>query len=210
MHDQGTSPVTAIDDLAEAAPAELFALTVPDAAALELRRTPRGDLLVFAYTSLDLLVAACGPGQPWTRLTVAELERVADTAGVTLIALDALLPDGHRHPEPREQEQPELPEAGEPSVDARLLYLPSRPFRDTDQDAVLELQPDARGRPQLLVFTSPAELEHGCGAYQAWVAVPSAELPGIAERVGAHRVLFNPVLTQESRHTAPVLDWNPR
>lgn len=211
MHEQSPSPVVAIDDLVERAPAELFVLTMPgEPPEVELRRTPRGDLLAFGYTSLELLAAACGPGQPWVRVSAAELERTADAVGITLFALDASLPDGHRFPEPREREQPELPSAGEPQIDGGLLYLPSRPFSHGDFDAVLELQADARGRLQLLVYTSRAELEEGCGPHQAWVAVPASALAEIAEWVGAYQVLFNPVLTEETRHTAPVVNWTPR
>jgi hypothetical protein len=143
-------------------------------------------------------------------MSAGELERLADALGITLFALDASLPEWHRVPEPREHEQPELPIAREPEVDGGLLYLPSRPFRPGDFDAVLELQPDARGRLQLLVYTSSAELAEGCGPHQAWVAVPASALAEIAEWVGAYRVLFNPVLTEETRHTAPVVNWTPR
>lgn len=204
------SSLIAIDDLAERAPDELFVLVLPaneeSRAGLELRRTQRGDLIAIAYTGIEPMVAACGSGQPWAKLPTAELEHLADQLGITLVALDAELPEGHRYPEADVGELPDM-EPVEPIPETATFYLPSRPFRHGDTRALLELQPDPRGRPLLLVFTSAELLCAGCGPNQAWVAIPAHALPDTVRETGAHRVLFNPILAEQSRHQGPVLDW---
>lgn len=202
-------PLLAVDELVKQAPTELLVLTHPhegDAAGgLELRSTPRGDVAAVAYTSIELLVEACGSGQPWVRIATAELDRIADRLGVTLVALDVWLPEGHRYPEADPGTQPDLEPVEPVDSDGAVFFVPSRPVRRSHRSVVLELQPDNAARPALLAYTSREHLEAGCGPHQAWVAIPAEMLAEAAERSGAQQVLFNPVLAEASRHTGPVL-----
>lgn len=134
------------------------------------------------------------------------LSGVCDEFEITIVALDLPLPTGHRYPEPDVHERPDLA-AAMPLDDDGLLYLASRPVRSWNDLVELELQPDARGRLMVLAFTTQEQLAAGCGPHQAWVAVPADLVDEAAFRADADGVLFNPVLAEESRHTAPVQDW---
>jgi hypothetical protein len=199
-----------VDDLDERLPESLFVLVLPPddhrGRGVELWRTHRQDLTAVVYSSIQALVAACGAGQPWVAITRDQLADICCEHEITLLALDMPLPEGHRYPEPEIREQPDLEEV-EPLANDGLLYVPARPMKSLNQWVELELQPDDRGRLMLLAYTSPQQLEAGCGPYQAWVSIPSDLISEAACRSGADGVLFNPILAEESRHTAPVADW---
>lgn len=63
-------------------------------AVLELRRTVDGGLGLLAYTSLDLLVAGCGPAQPWVAVPVERVSEVAGLSGADTVVWDAGPPVG--------------------------------------------------------------------------------------------------------------------
>lgn len=162
---------------------------------------------MFAYSSIQRLVAACGAGQPWVSITSDELEAACAEHGVAAVALDTAHPEGHRYPEPDPREQPEL-EPLPDQDDGSLVYVPSRPVSEGDTQVNLELQPDKAGRAMLLAYSSPELLVAGCGPYQPWVAIHATDIDLVAEEAGACGVLFNPELAEDSRHTGPVQDWS--
>lgn len=198
--------IVVLDDVLDCGLAELFVLITPSGDT-ELRATARRGVAVVTFSSLRTLVPACGWGQPWVVMHPELLHRSADALGANLVAVDVNIPEQHRYPEPEEWERPEIPPLEPVGVDPELLYIPARPYRLGEPRAVLELQPDKRGRPMLLVYNSAELLALGCGPYQPWVAIPSAELAETVQDSRAAGVLFNPVLAEESRHGGPVLDW---
>ncbi len=65
-------------------------------AKLQLRRMEDGRLAVLAFTSLDLLVAGCGPQQGWMAAPAEQLLELQPLVGFDLIALNVDLPDDWR------------------------------------------------------------------------------------------------------------------
>ncbi|PXY17692.1 hypothetical protein BAY59_35775 [Prauserella coralliicola] len=191
----------------ERAPDGVLVLTTgPEpGAAIELWELRDGTRVVVGYTTFTALAASAGAGQPFRRLTTAELARVCGAAEVRVL-LDELLPGGPRHPEPDVAGQPNLPllEEAEPAGD--LLYVPSRPSRPGDAEVGVELQ-RYRNRATMLAYTSAQALEAGCGPHQPWVSIPARVLDAVLAECGAEQVLLNPVLSEGSRHVAPVVDW---
>lgn len=61
-------------------------------AELELRRRQDEQLVLLAYTSLELLVTGCGEQQPWIAVPVPELAQAQRSAKFDLIAVNVLLP----------------------------------------------------------------------------------------------------------------------
>lgn len=145
-------------------------------------------------------------GAPWLEVTRDDLARACDRLGVALLALDAALPDIPQYPVPDVRAQPDLEEIPEDTNSGELLYVPSRPLRRGQRDAQLELQ-RFQGKLTLLAYTSPQELEEGCGPHQAWVAIRADRLDAVIAQCGADGVLFNPKLSEQARHTGPVHDW---
>ncbi|MGV9297726.1 SseB family protein [Amycolatopsis sp. NPDC003676] len=203
-----------LDDVPERLPDLVFVLVAPGTedqpGELEVRRTERHEFAIAAYSSLDRLVDACGSGQPWTQVARDRLLEVCGELGIGIVVFDAVLDLAPRYPEVDSRDQPPL-EPGEPLAepDGRF-YVPSRPVRAGQQTVELELQPIRNGRPVLLAYTSAELLAAGCGPYQPWVAVNGDDLEAVADEAGAHGVLLNPVLAEESRHTAPVREWASR
>lgn len=198
--------VMVVEDLPACGLTEFFVLTATDGREVELRRTASGAVAVASYSSLESLVVCCGWGQPWVLMRPERLADAAKAAGATQVAVDVPPPEGHRYPEPAEFERAEL----EPLAAAEHLttvYIPSRPFREGQQRAELELQLDRSGRRLLLAFSSAEALAEGCCPYQSWVAIDVARLSAVADEVGADRVVFNPSLVENARYPAPVVDW---
>lgn len=67
-------------------------------AVLELRRTVDGELGLLAYSTSDLLVAGCGPGQPWIAVPLDRVGDLVGLSGADVVVWDAGLPEGSRHP----------------------------------------------------------------------------------------------------------------
>lgn len=200
--------VVLLGDLPQCAPPELFVLALPDSegGGLELRETDSGETMLLTYTAMDHLVEACGYGQTYVRTSTDQLERLAGDASVAMVAVDVPLPEGHRYPETDQHAEPELAELDETPPDG-LVYVPSKPTGSRrGRDVVLELQPH-EGRRTLLAYDSLETLRAGCGPYQSCVSVRADRLDEVASRAGAEAVLFNPVLSEQARHTAPVRDW---
>ncbi|WP_342779410.1 SAV_915 family protein [Amycolatopsis cihanbeyliensis] len=199
------------DEVPRQAPDGLYLLTTPTGhgGVIELWTLRDGTSAVMGYSSIGRLMVACGSGQPFRHMAADEVESACESIGAKVVVVDTVPPGGQRYPEVDSRDQPDLPLLDAEDPDQPVVYVPSRPYRAGQRDAVLELQPH-EGRLTLLAYTSRELLEEGCGPYQAWVSIPSHLLEEAAWRVGAEAVLFNPVLSEESRHTAPVLDWTRR
>ncbi|WP_158714543.1 SAV_915 family protein [Amycolatopsis sp. La24] len=203
-----------LDDVPERLPELVFVLVIlgPEGqpGRLEVRRTTRNESAVAAYSSIDRLVDACGSGQPWAQVARDRLLEACRELGIGIVAFDAVLDLVPRYPEIDSRDQPPLEPVRPLDDQDGFLYVPSRPVRAGQQIVELELQPARNGRPVLLAYTSPELLAAGCGPYQPWVAINGDELEAVADEAGAHGVLLNPVLAEESRHAAPVRDWTSR
>jgi hypothetical protein len=170
----------------------------------ELRETQSGQLALMVYYSKDVLIQACGTGQSWTKIHAVDIPWLARTVGFGIILFDLKLPVELRSPE---LDSPDFPDLEQIPVDVNAvdrIYVPSRPFQSRDKQLRLELQPGEDGNPALLVYFSVEQLVAGCGPHQAWVAFPASAVRRIAREAGAHTVLFNPILPETIRHTAPV------
>lgn len=181
-------------ELADRLPEQLFVLALPaggpTAPEIEVWASRRGDRILLAFSSLEILTAACGAGQPWAALSRDELGRLAVALDANLVGLDVAPPEGHRYPAPDRTGTTSA--AGPPPV----LYLVSRPLRSATDQIELELWRDPEGRLMLLAYTSTEKLVHGAGAAQAWVAIPARQLGEAVTAAKAYGVLFNPVLTR--------------
>lgn len=170
----------------------------------ELRETRSGQLALMAYSSKEALIQACGTGQSWTKIHSVDIPWLAKTVGFDVVLFDLALPAELRNPELDARDFPNLePIPVDPNMGDRI-YLPSRPFDNRHERVHLELQPGPDGKPALLVYFSVEQLRAGCGPHQAWVAFPSNAIRRIAREAGASTVLFNPILSDEIRHHAPV------
>ncbi|WAL63193.1 SseB family protein [Amycolatopsis cynarae] len=181
------------DELADRLPERVFVLTLPahapTAPGIEIWASRRGDRILLAFSSLEVLTAACGSGQPWTRLSRDELSRLAAAMDANLVGLDVAPPEGHRYPGPGGTGN-----AGTVPGPPSVLYLASRPMRAAGDQVELELQRDPEGRLMVLAYTSTDELVRGAGAGQGWVAIPAHQLGEAVAAAKAYGVLFNPAL----------------
>lgn len=193
------------DDMGELGLDHLYVLALPGAG-IEVWETPHSERVPFGYSGIQHLVDACGEGQPFDRLTVAELERATDGLGSVLVALDVWHPEGHRYPRPDPRETPD-PEPVDAVPDDGILLVPTRPRPAGARAVEVELIADTAGQRVLCAFTSWEMLVMGCGPHQAWEPVAGENLSYLAYEVGADQVCFDPVLPKHSRHRAPVLDW---
>ncbi|WP_406636870.1 SAV_915 family protein [Amycolatopsis sp. WGS_07] len=203
-----------LDDVPERLPDLVFVLVTSEddgrPGGLEVRRTVRSEFAVAVYSSVDRLADACGSGQPWAPVARDRLVEVCRELSIGIVVFDAVLDRLPRYPEVDSRDQPPL-EPLEPLAEpVGRVYVPSRPVRAGQRVVELELQPVRDGRPVLLAYTSPELLAAGCGPHQPWVAVNGDDLEAVANEAGAHGVLLNPVLAEESRHAAPVQDWASR
>ena len=60
--------------------------------AIELCALQTGDSASMAFTSIEELVNALGPMQPWIALSLRQLRNVLGLAGVTHVAVDPVVP----------------------------------------------------------------------------------------------------------------------
>jgi hypothetical protein len=203
-----------LDDVPERLPDLVFVLVTPGEdgrpGGLEVRRTARNELAVAGYSSIDRLISACGSGQPWVQVTRDRLVEVGQELGIGVVAFDAVLDLAPRYPEVDSRDQPPLEPAETLDEQDGYVYVPSRPVRTGQYVVELELQPAPNGRPVRLAYTSPELLAAGCGPHQPWVAIDADDLEAVVQESGAHEVLLNPVLAEESRHSVPVHDWTSR
>jgi hypothetical protein len=60
---------------------------------LEIRRSPDGNQLLPAFTTLDRLVGALGSHQPWVRLPLRSARAIVGLAGIRHVAIDPVPAD---------------------------------------------------------------------------------------------------------------------
>jgi len=60
---------------------------------IDLRPTKDGRLAMLVYSSMDRLIAYCGPAQPWTVMATQDLEQARLATGFELILLDLDIPE---------------------------------------------------------------------------------------------------------------------
>jgi len=164
---------------------------------------------VMGFSTYGALVTACGSGQPFRLTPSEELVDLCDRCGAAVVIVDTAPSGGSRYPEVDSQDLPDLPIIEFEPDSHGLVYVPSRPYHPSQRDVVFELRP-YQGQLALLVYTSSELLEEACGPHQAWVSISSERIEEAAQRVGAETVLFNPVLPEEARYAAPVVDWTRR
>lgn len=193
-------------DLAARGVRKLYVVTTPDGEADTLPNA-RGEYVVFAYTGLRRLLAACGSGQPWARCGVATLVRSAHSCDVPLVvAVDVWHPEGARYPDLdiREMEPLEPAEHVPPIAE---VWIASLPMAAGARQARAELYAPDRSQPVMLAYDSLEQLHTCCGPYQAAVSVRTEHLADVARDAGATDVVFGAVLDEQLRHQAGVLDW---
>jgi hypothetical protein len=174
---------------------------------IEWHASERDELILFAYTGIRELAATCGTGQPWVYLDAAEIQALQSSVDTTLlVAVDVWYPDGTRYPptDPRDREPLAYAKHLTPVTD---VWIPALPMASGAKAARVELYAVTPGDPMLLCYRSLDDLHTACGPYQAAISVRANALRQVAEEAGAHGVLFDAELSDELRHTAPVVDW---
>jgi hypothetical protein len=83
---------------------------------------------------------------------------------------------------------------------ADSTYIPSRPLRAGDAEAILELRRTEEGQLAVLAYSSLALLVAGCGEEQPWVAVPRDRVTELCRLTGADAVLWDVGLEPAQRH----------
>ncbi|MPY99920.1 MAG: hypothetical protein GEU97_18400 [Actinophytocola sp.] len=195
-----TGDLVRIDDLGSAGLSELFVLTVRDAGFDTEFQTTRGEPVLWAYSSIEALVDACGNGQPYERLTVADLVAASSRVDARfVVALDVRHPDGVRYPEPELADMEPLEPIDETARDTSVVWVPTRPLSTIDRRVDVELHSNVSGERLLLVFSSLERLRATCGPQQVAAAIQADRIGVVAERLGAHGVVFDAQVS----HAAP-------
>ncbi|WP_460934466.1 SseB family protein [Phycicoccus ginsengisoli] len=139
---------------------------------VEYRRTRDGRTAVVAYSALDRLLDGCGAQQPWTLMTLEQLDELQRREPFDLLLLDLAMPADQRRgasPAPR----------GLPPV----LYLPCATDVTSLEDVeICFLQADD-GSTGLPAFTSLDRLQAVLGVDQPWFLAETAKLETLR---GAH------------------------
>lgn len=168
---------------------------------LELREWGRQPV-VLAYSSLDQFLEGCGADQPWMLLRSERLAELADDGSgrpAFSVLLDVPLTEDLRGTAGGMADT----EAawGEPeSEDWVCVYVPSRPFREGDAQARLELQPMPGDRLALMAYSSRETLLSGCGPEQSWVVVPAGLVSEARRQSGADAICLDTPLPHRLRH----------
>lgn len=165
-----------------------------------------GSVALVCYSSVQVLHAACGAGQPSRWVPAADIPAQCAAAGAEAVVLDEPLPVPPRYPEADVRDTADLAPVDDQVPPLEFIYVPSRPVRRGDFRVDLELQP-YRDRRALLAYTSPEALAEGCGSYQPWVAIHVDDLAEVVSQSGAEHILFDPMLDERSQHNGPVRNW---
>lgn len=209
---RGLSRAALLDpcDLADRGVERAYVLTLLEGV-LELETTAQGESVVWAYSTIQGLVAACGGGQPYVAASADDIQDFADRlSGPLLVALDVWHPDGARYDEIRPEDLEPLVPSTFGGAEELTVWIPTRPVREGDREVVAELHSIEPGQPLLLVYSSLERLVQNCGPYQAAAAIGAERIDAVAEQAGAHGVVFDAVLDEGARHRAPVRDWARR
>lgn len=163
---------------------------------LQVRDVGDGRLALPVYTALQVLGSACGSDSPWISVMSSRLQSLAPEVGAGSLLVDAAMPD---------QDGAEPDAAAPPSgdVEPTMVYAPSRPFTEGDEQAMLELQPIVGDQFALVVFSSPELLVAGCGPYQPWVSFAEDLLETVRRSTGADVVFRDKALPEHVRHGPP-------
>ncbi|MGH3757527.1 SAV_915 family protein [Actinophytocola sp.] len=196
-----------VDRLAHSGIERLYGLSLPRGG-LEWSQTPRGEAVLWVYSSIQNLVESCGAGQPWVRLTMADLIDVDATAEVPLlVALDVWHPDGARYPDVDPREWEPLPRRERVADAPDTVWVPARSANPRDRRVEVELRTDSSGGRVLLVYSSIEALRAGCGPHQAAVEILLEDIAQVADDAGAGSVAWDLELAEELRHQTPRVDW---
>ncbi|MQA10903.1 MAG: hypothetical protein GEU98_20575 [Pseudonocardiaceae bacterium] len=74
----------------------------PDRIEVELAEVDGGQHSLLVYTSKQLLVACCGPNQPWFEFPIARLPELRRECGVELMYTNVPVPEKHRRADDEE------------------------------------------------------------------------------------------------------------
>lgn len=161
----------------------------------------RGQHVILAYLTLELFISSCGPDQPWMLTPSTHLSQLAQKSkDLTFsVLLDQRLPSALRGTATGlVTEEPVW--SDEESEDWMPLFIPSRPFRSGDQQALFELQPLTGGRLALMLYSSQRSLVAGCGPEQPWVSIPAGLISEARRQSGAHTICLDTPLPEGLRH----------
>lgn len=169
---------------------------------------PAEEGVLWAYTTVPLLVESCGSGQPYLAVTPSQIVELTTVIDETLlVAVDVWHPDGARFPEPEPRELEPLGQAEIERTRDPLVWIPTRPVRRGDRRVSADLHGTRPGEKLLLVFGSPEQAWQACGPYQALSAIHVDNVEAVAQECGAQQVVTNGVLSEQAQHRAPVRDW---
>lgn len=154
-----------------------------------VRRTTRdGRTALVAYTALDRLHAACGPGHPWALLSLHQLEELFAHEPYDVVHLDLVMPEGLQVPAAGAG-------AGEPASLPPVLYVPCIAHVARLEDAALEYIRGQDGLVGLPVFTSLDRLRTGLGHGQPWILVETSRLGAVHALAPYDRLLLDETIT---------------
>ncbi len=73
--------------------------------AFELLQHPSGPAVPVAFTTLEKLVAALGPAQPWLASSIGPFTEAMRDAGLPMVHLDPVIEPGHHNWTPQDLEE---------------------------------------------------------------------------------------------------------
>ncbi|OZM74691.1 hypothetical protein CFN78_00110 [Amycolatopsis antarctica] len=191
-------------ELAERDVVSLSVTTLPDGR-MEALPSGRGELIVFAYTDAENVVTACGPGQPWDVVGIAELVRTADQSSPPMVfAVDMWHPAGARYPRPDIRDQEPLPSEPEAEPITEVWILALLPVAGGAGVELFSVEP---GEAVLLGYRSLADMRACCGPHQAAVQVRPEDVDAVIAEAGADGLLFDVRLGEGVRREHTVVDW---
>lgn len=154
-----------------------------------VRRTTRdGRTALVAYTALDRLHAACGPGHPWALLSLQQLQDLFTDEPYDVVHLDLVMPAELRVPAGREG-------SAEPVSLPPVLYVPCVAHAVRLEDAAVEYVRGQDGLVGLPVFTSLDRLRAGLGDAQPWLLVETSRLGAVHALAPYDRLLLDETIT---------------
>lgn len=170
---------------------------------LAVREVGDGRQALPVYTALQVLGSAYGMDSPWISVMSSRLQSLAPEVGAGSLLVDAAMPDDAVAAGDQDSAEPHGTARSSGDIEPAMLYAPSRPFTEGDQQAMLELQPIVGDQFALVVFSSPELLVAGCGQYQPWVSFAEDLLETVRRSTGADVVFKDKALPEYVRHGPP-------
>jgi hypothetical protein len=161
----------------------------------------QGQQAILAYSSLNLFISGCGADQPWILVPSDRISELAQHSGDVKfsILMNQRLPQELRgRATGLVNEEPVW--SDNESEDWMPLYIPSRPFRAGDKQALFELQPMPGDRLALMLYSSQRSLTVACGPQQPWVSIPAGLISEARRQSGAHTICLDTPLPEALRH----------